>query len=69
MKTSLSKGAMGVSSLCKASCSARPGRNGLYGKNPTQNITIANGKNRFAIVSKVATDRELGELAIVPTCP
>lgn len=53
MKMTLSNGAFGGSPNPnpRASYSAKPGRNGLYGKKPLANVNMAIGMNRLAIVS------------------
>ena len=59
MNTSLSKGASGGLPYSRVSYSARPGRNGLYGKNPIANTTIETGIKTFAMVSsKVPTGED-----------
>lgn len=58
MNTTLSKGAFGGAAPKPnpgASYSAKPGRNGLYGKKPLANVNMAIGMNKLAIVS-IAVD-------------
>jgi hypothetical protein len=52
MNTSLSKGALGGGPYSRGSNSARPGRKGLYGKNPVAKTRIDSGIRRLAAASR-----------------
>lgn len=51
MNMTLSKGAFGGVPNPRTSYSAKPGRNGLYGKKPLANVTMAIGMSTLAIAS------------------
>jgi hypothetical protein len=51
MNMTLSKGAFGGAPNPRASYSAKPGRNGLYGKKPLANVNMAMGMSRLAIAT------------------
>jgi hypothetical protein len=53
MNTSLSKGALGGGPYSRASNSASPGRNGLYGKKPVAKTRIDKGINKLAAASRI----------------